>query len=93
MITEETRREAHEKIKPKKPVRKKIILDALDWYGENTASGLAHLLCNLGYIPHPVRNYVHPRLNELEKAGLVKVCGKKKDPSTGRTVAVYRRLK
>ena len=89
-ITHETRREAHEKIKPKKPGRKQLILKTLESMGEGTAVGVARRLCHQGYIAYPDRNYVHPRLTELSDAGIVETFRKEKDIRTGRMVAVYR---
>ena len=91
MITHETRREAHEAIKPKKESRKSLILGALSNMMQASANDIARALNHAGYIPYPDRNFVQPRLNELEKTGMVEVVGKKKDPFTGRTVAVYER--
>ena len=58
-----------------------------------TAKEIAVELFELGYIPSTERNYVQPRLTELCKKKIVRVVGKKKCNYTGKTVAVYERMK
>lgn len=88
MITEQTRRESHEDIKPKKTIRYNQILDRL-LTGTKTAKEVAIELYDLGLIPSTERNYTAPRLTELEKMGYVRVIDKKKCDYTGKNVAVY----
>lgn len=82
MITEETRREAFEQ----RPVtRQTLILQALG-DKEMTAREIAN---DLGY-DDP--NAVRPRLTELMQAGKVEAVGKRKDPISNITVAVFARV-
>ena len=62
-ITTETRREAHEAIKPCKGARHQKILEAIVEHGPMTVD---ELMVVLGY-PDP--NQVRPRLTELTQAG------------------------
>lgn len=88
MITQETRHNSYEKIKPKRQMRYEQILSRL-LTGPKTAKELAIELYELELIPSTERNYTAPRLNELEKMGLVRVTDKKKCEHTGKTVAIY----
>ena len=75
-ITNETRRESYIDIQPKRPIRYELILDRMD--KPKTAKEIAVDLYMAGIIPSEERNYVAPRLTELEKRGIVKTIGKKK---------------
>ena len=75
-ITNETRRESYIDIQPKKTVRYECILNKMD--KPKTAKEIAVDLYIAGIIPIAERNYVAPRLTELEKRGIVKTIGKKK---------------
>ena len=90
VITMQTRQMSFEDIQLKKKIRYEQILSRLD--KPKTAKELAVELFELGYIPSTERNYVAPRLTELEKKGIVKASGKKKCAYTGKTVAVYERI-
>lgn len=83
-ITKETRRESHQKTE--KPKRYDQILTVLAAGKELTAREIAYAL---GYSD---LNAVKPRLTELCGRGAVDASGKKYDPLTQRTVAVYRRI-
>ena len=89
-ITQQTRAESYNNIQPKTKVRYEQILDRLD--KPKTAKEIAVELFELGFIPSTERNYVSPRLTELEKRGIVKKIKKKKCEYTGHTVAVYERV-
>lgn len=71
--------------------RQKLIIQTMkeEYRNGATAKQLSSFLHLEGKISTPDRNQVHPRLNELVKAGLVSVEGKVKDHSTGRKVAWY----
>ena len=90
-VTMQTRQMSFEDIQLKKKIRYEQILSRLD--KPKTAKEIAVELFELGYIPSTERNYVQPRLTELCKKGVVKVVGKKKCDYTGKTVAVYERIK
>lgn len=91
VITMQTRQMSFEDIQLKKKIRYEQILSRMD--KPKTAKEIAVELFELGYIPSTERNYVQPRLTELCKKGVVKVVGKKKCDYTGKTVAVYERIK
>lgn len=54
-----------------------------------TANELAMYFYTQGYTKFFNRNYVHPRLNELVKAGFVTEVGKKVDTITGKQCTLY----
>lgn len=89
-ITQQTRAESYNNIQTKTKVRYEQILDRLD--KPKTAKEIAVELFELGLIPSSERNYVSPRLTELEQRGIVKAFRKKKCQYTGHTVAVYERV-
>lgn len=90
MITAETRRESFRKIKPVRSKRHTTVYETLLGCGPMTANELATDLWHKGITPFFSRNYVHPRLNELVAADKVEVIGKRYDPITSRTCAVYK---
>jgi len=69
--------------------RYQAILEALRERPRSTARELALYLWERKAIPMPERNFVHPRLTELMKAGIVAAVDKKRCPITGKMVAVY----
>ena len=83
-ITEQTRRDAHEEIKPVKTDRKMQILIALG----DEALTAREIMDALGFSD---MNQVRPRLTELMTEDRIEVSGKRQDYMTGRTVAVFRR--
>jgi hypothetical protein len=87
-ITLETRRMAYEEILQKLSPRYSAILKELK-QAPMTARELAIALWSKGVIPSPERNFVHPRLTELEDAGMVEAVGKKRCSVTRKMVAVY----
>ncbi len=89
-ITQETRREAHEAIKPQKAIRRAQVLEVMGG-GSYTVDEVIDLMMERGYLRYPDRNSVAPRLTELMQLGHVKVSGKRKSGKTGKTVSVYRR--
>lgn len=91
VITMQTRQMSFEDIQLKKKIRYEQILSRMD--KPKTAKEIAVELFELGYIPSTERNYVQPRLTELCKKKIVRVVGKKKCNYTGKTVAVYERMK
>ena len=70
--------------------RYSMILDCLKTLGEATANEIAMQLFNEGKLPYFTRNFVHPRLTELEIQGKVVVDGKKLDNLTNRTCMLYK---
>ena len=90
-ITQITRQMSFEDIQLKKKIRYEQILSRMD--KPKTAKEIAVELFELGYIPSTERNYVQPRLTELCKKEIVRVVGKKKCNYTGKTVAIYERVK
>ena len=90
-ITSETRQMSFNDIQEKTKKRYEQILDRLD--KPKTAKEIAVELFEIGVIPSTERNYTAPRLTELEKMGYVKAVDKKKCEYTGKTVAVYEKVK
>ena len=88
-ITKVTRRMSYEEILGSLGPRYQAILEALRERPRSTARELAMYLWKRGDIPMPERNFVHPRLTELMKTGLVAAVDKKRCPITGKMVAVY----
>ncbi len=91
-ITHETRREAHEAIKPQKAMRRAQVLEVMG-DGSYTVDEVIDLMMERGYLRYPDRNSVAPRLTELMQLGKVTVSGKRKSGKTGKNVSVYRRMK
>lgn len=69
--------------------RYRAILEELQSAEKATARELAVSLWQKGQIPAPERNFVHPRLTELMRAGIVEATEKKRCSVTGKKVAVY----
>lgn len=91
-VTMQTRQMSFEDIQLKKKIRYEQILSRLD--KPKTAKEIAVKLFELGLIPSTDRNYTAPRLTELEKKyKLVRAVDKKKCQYSGKTVAVYERIK
>lgn len=91
MITQETRREAFEAVKPKAQTRRETILSVLREYPDGlTAEELTGMLYRSGQIISLDRNYVKPRLTELRKLGIIEPCGKRESRTTGIKTAVWR---
>ncbi len=91
-ITTQTRQLSFDDIQMKKKIRYEQILSRMD--KPKTAKEIAVELFELGLIPSTDRNYTAPRLTELEKKyKLVKAVDKKKCQYSGKTVAVYERIK
>lgn len=90
--TLETRHDSYELIikRSKRNRRYVQIIDVLDGSCGLTIREIIHEMMKQGYIAEPDRNYVAPRVNELMNLGFIEPCGKKKDPFTNRTVAVFR---
>jgi len=88
-ITKVTRRMSYEEILGSLGPRYQAILEALRERPRSTARELALYLWGRKAIPMPERNFVHPRLTELMKAGIVAAVDKKRCPITGKMVAVY----
>lgn len=83
-VTVETRREAHEFVKPLKHTRQNDIVNAMGTE-ELTAREIA---LKMGFGED--MNKVRPRLTELEKTGKIKAVAKRYCPVTQRTVAVFK---
>jgi len=91
-VTMRTRQMSFEDIQLKKKIRYEQILSRLD--KPKTAKEIAVELFELCLIPSTDRNYTAPRLTELEKKyKLVRAVDKKKCQYSGKTVAVYERIK
>lgn len=82
-ITTETRRAAHEEVKPRKEARRQQLLEAIMEHGPMTVDELMDLL---GY--HDP-NKVRPRLTELTDAGALCTVGKRRSRRSGKMVAVW----
>lgn len=82
-ITTETRRAAHEEVKPRKEARRQQLLEAIMEHGPMTVDELMDLL---GY--HDP-NKVRPRLTELTDAGALCTVGKRRSRRSGKLVAVW----
>lgn len=91
-ITEETRRESYETVKPTASKRRQIILEVLG-DREMTANEIAEELHQKGFTPFYERNFAAPRLTELKADGKVKTVGKRFCEKTGRMIAVWARVK
>lgn len=91
MITTITKQLSFADIKPKRELRYTQILDRLD--RPKTAKELAIELFIDKLIPTTERNATAPRLTELEQMGYVRVIEKKKCQYTGKTVAVYEKVR
>ena len=88
MITEETRREAHETVDKRK--RQQQIIEILSDAPKGlTAKEVAVEMYRKRLIPTSERNFAAPRLTELAEQGFVKIIGKKRCRYTNKTVAVY----
>lgn len=88
------RREAYEKVKPKRPNRKDMILDVLTSGdpGGMTADEIGYRLVEAGKIPNNSPNFVRPRLTELKQDGKVEVAGRRPGNS-GCDVSVWKVVK
>lgn len=91
MITTITKQLSFADIKPKRELRYIQILDRLD--RPKTAKELAIELFIDKLIPTTERNATAPRLTELERLGYVRVIEKRKCQYTGKTVAVYEKVR
>ena len=91
MITTITKQLSFADIKPKRELRYIQILDRLN--KPKTAKELAIELFIDKVIPTTERNATAPRLTELERMGYVRVIEKRKCQYTGKTVAVYEKVR
>ena len=91
MITNVTKQLSFFEIQPKKQARYKQRLERL--YRPKTAKEKEVELYIDRLIPTTERNFTAPRLTELDHMGLVEVVGKKKCQFTGKTVAIYKKVK
>jgi len=90
-ITQETRRESYESVKPTVTRRRAVILDILGDH-EMTATEIAEMLYIRGVTPFYERNFAAPRLTELKAEGKVKTVGKRFCGKTGRKISVWARV-
>ena len=90
-ITQETRRESYEAVKPTIMRRRAVILEILG-NREMTATEIAEMLYIRGVTPFYERNFAAPRLTELKAEGKVKTVGKRFSGKTGRNSAVWKRV-
>lgn len=88
------RREAYERVKPKRPNRKDMILDVLTAGdpGGMTADEIGEQLVKDGKIFENNPNFTRPRLTELKDEGKVEVVGKRASNS-GCSTAVWKVIK
>lgn len=91
-ITEETRRESHDIVKPTKSQRRAQILDVMGT-DSLTVDEVIDRMLERGYLRFPDRNSVAPRLTEMEQDKILTVIGKRDSARSGRKIAVYRRVK
>ena len=93
-IAIKNRREAYEKVKPKRPNRKAMILDVLTSGdpGGMTADEIGKQLVAEGKILKNDPNFTRPRLTVLKDEGKVKIVGKRTGDS-GCSVAVWKVVK
>lgn len=88
-ITEQARRESHEKVDKRK--RQQMILNA--WTGSMTAREILERLIVMEKLPHTAdMNAVRPRITELAHMGVLKECGRKYDEFTERLVTCWRKV-
>lgn len=83
VVTVETRRAAHEEIKPQKELRRQQIIETITEHGPMTVD---ELMDCLGY--HDP-NRVRPRLTELRQSGALCTIGKRRSRRSGKMVAVW----
>lgn len=91
MITHATRRESYEAVKPKINPRQQLILDILG-NRNMTADEITSDILASGYINYYDRNFVSPRLTELERMGVIEQVGTRKCNRTNRSVTVYKKV-
>jgi signal recognition particle subunit SEC65 len=91
-ITDETRRDSYNTVKPTTGKRRLIILDVLG-DREMTANEIAEELYTQGITPFYERNFAAPRLTELKKEGKVITVGKRYYDKTGRMIAVWAKVR
>lgn len=90
-ITRKNRREAYDKIIPKRDNRKELILSVLKAHPNGmTAEEVAQALVDSGKISHMDMNFVRPRLTELKESDKVQVVGRRPSVITGRNTAVWK---
>jgi hypothetical protein len=90
-ITRKNRREAYNKIIPKRDNRKGLILSVLKEHPDGmTAEEVVQALVDNGKISHMDMNFVRPRLTELKESGMVQVIGRRPSAITGRNTAVWK---
>lgn len=81
MITHETRRESHETVN--KTVVQRQVLMAFEHNGAMTARDCAAVMGRQDYYN------IRPRITELCQDGKLTAVGKRRDPLTGKLVALY----
>ena len=89
-ITEETRRESHNRIIPRKHDRRMMVLSILRENGPLTAEEIADELYRQGEIPFSSRTFTAPRLTELKDRGIVETIGKRESRVSGHQIAIWR---
>lgn len=89
-LPEEMRRNAYKKVKPKITARAAHVLSVL---GDNalTVSEIVNRMYRAKEIPNKNRNYVAPRITELDKAGIIEAVGKRKSRLSNRPETVYQK--
>lgn len=90
-ITKETRNEGYQESLVFRQDRAKVILEVLG-VRELTVDEIVDELIERGVIPHYNRNYVAPRLTELEEMGIVETVGKRQARYSNKQIAIYRRV-
>lgn len=87
-MTEETRREANEKVD--KTTREMQVLSILNEYEELTAKQVARYMAYRGYTKEIDYNNARPRLTHLLENREVYIVGKELDPQTNCKEVVYK---
>ena len=91
MITYATRHESYEQVKPKINERQRNILNIMG-AKSMTADEITSAMLAEGQINYYDRNFVSPRLTELERMGVIEQVGLRKCNRTGRNVTVYKKV-
>ena len=91
MITYATRKESFEQVKPKINERQRNILNIMG-AKSMTADEITSVMLAEGQINYYDRNFVSPRLTELERMGVIEQTGLRKCARTGRKVTVYKKV-
>lgn len=93
-VTIQTRREAYNRIIPKRMIRREYIRELLAQRDDGmTAEEITIELHKNGVIPRLDYNCARPRLTEMRKDGEVRVVGKRESSTTGVNTAIWKLVK